>query len=86
MVAKYHDGFSLWPTQVPNPHKPGWFSQRDLVGELADATRKRGMKFGVYYSGGVDWTFQTKTVKTLGDYVYMDHGSDYARGTGWRAP
>ena len=78
MVAKYHDGFSLWPTQVRNPHKPDWFSRRDLVGELADATHKRGMKFGIYYSGGVDWTFQTKTVKTLGDYVYMDHGSDYA--------
>ncbi|WP_328993866.1 alpha-L-fucosidase [Kribbella sp. NBC_01245] len=78
MVAKYHDGFALWPTKVKNPHKDGWFTQRDLAGELAAATRKRGMKLGVYYSGGVDWTFQRKVVKTLGDYTYLDHGSDYA--------
>ncbi|MGW5138504.1 alpha-L-fucosidase [Nocardia beijingensis] len=77
MVTKHHDGFALWPTGVRNPHKAGWFTERDLVGELADAVRGRGMRFGVYYSGGIDWTFQPKMMKTLGDYIYSPHGRDY---------
>jgi alpha-L-fucosidase len=78
MVAKYADGYSLWPTDVVNPHQPDWHSRRDLVGELASAVRKLGMKFGVYYSGGVDWTFQRHIVRTLGDYAYLPYGDDYA--------
>ncbi len=57
LVTKHHDGFVLWPTAVPNPHLPGWNSRRDVVGDLAEAVRARGMRFGVYYSGGLDWTF-----------------------------
>jgi alpha-L-fucosidase len=77
MVAKYHDGYSLWPTQVRNPHAPDWHSDRDLVGEVASAVRARGMRFGVYYSGGVDWTFQRKLVETLGDDSYLPYGDGY---------
>jgi hypothetical protein len=77
MVAKYHDGYSLWPTKVRNPHAPGWHSDRDLVGEVANAVRARGMRFGVYYSGGVDWTFQRLLVETLGDYSYLPYGDGY---------
>ena len=32
MVAKYHDGYSMWPTKVRNPNAPDWHSDRDLVG------------------------------------------------------
>lgn len=77
VTAKYADGYSLWPTAVRNPHAPDFHSERDLMGELAAAVRKRGMKFGVYYSGGVDWTFQRATVRTLGDYAYLHYGEDY---------
>ncbi len=77
LVAKYHDGFCLWPTAVRNPNKPGWFSERDIVGELAAAVRARGMRFGVYYSGGVDWTFRPRISRTLGDYVNSTPGADY---------
>ena len=57
LVTKHHDGFCLWPTAHPNPHRSGWHSERDVVGELAGAVRARGMRFGTYYSGGLDWTF-----------------------------
>jgi alpha-L-fucosidase len=77
LVAKYHDGFALWPTEVDNPHQPGWHTERDIVGELAAAVRAEGMKFGVYYSGGVDWTFQPEIVRTLGDYTYLRYGDGY---------
>jgi alpha-L-fucosidase len=57
LVTKHHDGVLLWPSDTPNPHKEHWASERDLVGDLADAVRARDMRFGTYYSGGLDWTF-----------------------------
>jgi alpha-L-fucosidase len=56
-VTKHHDGYALWPSAVTNPQQADWFSERDLVGELATAVRKRGMRFGTYYSTGLDWSF-----------------------------
>jgi alpha-L-fucosidase len=61
LVAKHHDGWTLWPSSVENPRKPGWQSSRDLVGQLATAVRERGMRFGTYYSTGLDWTFELAT-------------------------
>ena len=43
--------------RIPNPFKDGWHSERDLVGELGEAVRARGLTYGLYYSGGLDWTF-----------------------------
>jgi alpha-L-fucosidase len=57
LVTKHHDGVLLWPSATPNPHKDRWASDRDLVGELAAEVRSRGLRFGTYYSGGLDWTF-----------------------------
>ncbi|MEQ1788229.1 MAG: alpha-L-fucosidase, partial [Acidimicrobiales bacterium] len=57
LVTKHHDGVLLWPSTTPNPHKEHWASERDLVGDLAAAVRARDMRFGTYYSGGLDWTF-----------------------------
>ena len=57
LVTKHHDGVLLWPSDTPNPHKPRWASERDLVGDLAAAVRARDLRFGTYYSGGLDWTF-----------------------------
>lgn len=66
LVAKHHDGYSLWPTAIENSNRPQWHSPRDLVGELAQAVRARGMRFGVYYSTGLDWSFK---MVTEGDFV-----------------
>ncbi len=56
-VTKHHDGVTLWPSTTPNPFHAGWSTRRDCVSELADAVRARRMRYGVYYSGGLDWTF-----------------------------
>lgn len=66
-VTKHHDGYCLWPTDVKNPHLPNWASERDYIGELATAVRARGMRFGLYYSGGLDWTFRHTPISNFAD-------------------
>ncbi len=77
LVTKHHDGYCLWPTEVRNPHVSGLFSERDVVGELAEAVRGQGMRFGVYYSGGLDWTFNDHPLGTFSDLVLAQPGGDY---------
>lgn len=67
LVTKHHDGYCLWPTEVDHPRRDGWFSQRDLVGELADAVRARGLRFGVYYSTGLDWSVEHRPIRQVVD-------------------
>jgi alpha-L-fucosidase len=76
-VTKHHDGFCLWPSRVRNPRREGWSSPRDCVGELARAVRARGMRFGVYYSGGLDWSFEPEPVRTVVDVMASVPGGDY---------
>ena len=77
LVAKHHDGFCLWPSGVRNPHESNWTTQRDIVGELADAVRAQGMRFGIYYSGGIDWTFNREALRTLADFMGSTPDGDY---------
>ncbi|MBC7230637.1 MAG: alpha-L-fucosidase [Actinobacteria bacterium] len=57
LTGKHHDGYCLWPTEHENPLRPGWHCERDVVGDLCAAVRARGMRMGLYYSPGLDWTF-----------------------------
>jgi alpha-L-fucosidase len=68
-VTKHHDGFCLWPSDVPNPNRAGWTTRRDVVGDLAAAVRAEGLRFGVYYSGGIDWSWNPRPVRTLAEFV-----------------
>lgn len=77
-VAKHMDGYCMWPTQVPNPARPGWHCQRDVVGELAEAVRGAGMSFGLYYSGGLDSTFNDRPIGTFADLIAAVPRGDYA--------
>jgi len=55
-TSKHHEGFALWPSaEASRTWGRPWNAaeigpKRDLLRELADATRARGMKFGFYYS------------------------------------
>lgn len=77
LVTKHHDGFCLWPSEVKNPNQDAWTTKRDVVGELASAVRAEGLRFGVYYSGGIDWSFNTKPVRTIVQFIGSTPGGDY---------
>jgi alpha-L-fucosidase len=80
LVTRHLDGYPLWPTAVAHPHRPsGYRSGRDLVGDLADAVRARGLRMGLYYAGGTDWTFTRRPVRTMLDLVAQGSlGPEYA--------
>jgi len=69
LVTKHHEGYCLWPSEVANPHAPSLRCTRDVVGELAEAVRAEGLRFGVYYSGGLDWTFNDHPIGTFSDLL-----------------
>ena len=51
LTAKHHEGFAMWPSK----ESPNWNSvdvgpHRDLVGELTDAVKSKGLHMGLYYS------------------------------------
>lgn len=77
LVTKHHDGYCLWPSEVANPRRPGWNCARDVVGELGEAVRGAGMRFGVYYSGGLDWTFDDRPMGSLSDMLAAIPRGDY---------
>lgn len=81
LTTKHHDGFTLWPSRVPNPKRPGGLQvKRDLVGELTTAVRGKGLKMGLYYSGGLDWTFETRPIAKMADLrATIPQTEDYGR-------
>ena len=77
LVTKHHDGFLLWPSKVPNPNKENYCASRDIVGELSDAVRKKGMKMGHYYSGVLDWSFTPEPIITPKDFLTGSTSPEY---------
>ncbi len=57
MTSKHHEGFAMYHSKVSkfNVVDATPFG-RDVVGELADACARKGMKLGLYYSQALDWS------------------------------
>jgi len=72
LVTKHHDGYTLWPSAVAHPERgTEWQSARDLVGELTAAARRRCLRMGLYYSGGIDWTWSAPPFATFLDALRL---------------
>jgi len=69
LVTKHHDGFLLWPSKYPNPKKEKYMASRNIVAELTEAVRKKGLKMGFYYSGTLDWSFNPEPIKDVISFI-----------------
>ncbi|MCP5117808.1 MAG: alpha-L-fucosidase [bacterium] len=84
LTSKHHDGFTLWPSEVKNPNRPDdqQHASRDVVGELTTAVRAKGMRMALYYSGGLDWSFNPTPVLTpkdvRGTIIHTEEYAGYA--------
>lgn len=56
-TAKHHEGFCMYPSKASrfNVCDATPFG-RDVVGELAEACYKHGLRLGLYYSQDIDWS------------------------------
>lgn len=87
LTSKHHDGFTLWPSRTPNPFIADYHARRDLVGEFMEAIRGRGLTAALYYSGGLDWTFNDTVIQHIADIpkavpqmsAYVDYANAHWR-------
>lgn len=78
LVTKHHDGYLLWPSKHRNPNRDNWHSKTDIVGQVGKAVRNAGMRFGTYYSGGLDWTFNSARLDNgRAMFMSMPHDETY---------
>ncbi|MBQ9115417.1 MAG: alpha-L-fucosidase [Clostridia bacterium] len=57
LTSKHHEGFALFRSEADkfNCYDACPLFRRDIVGELAEACRKLGLRLGLYYSQDLDW-------------------------------
>lgn len=69
ITSRHHDSFCLFRTKQTDFNSVESPAKRDLIGELAEACRRKGLGLFLYYSYGADWR----------------HPYFYAREAGWPA-
>ena len=81
-MGVHHDNFDMWNSK----YQPRWNAvatgpKRDIVGEWANAARKRGLRFGVseHLSNTYDWLAPAHTSDTTGPFAGVPYdGTDPA--------
>lgn len=61
-VAEHHDGFSMWDSKYNEWNAARMGPKRDVIGELVNAVRAKGMVFGVSYHRAEHWWLDRKSV------------------------
>jgi alpha-L-fucosidase len=69
LTTKHHDGFCLFKTKETDFNSVNSPAKRDLIAELAEACRQKGLGLFLYYSLAADWR----------------HPYFYAREVGWES-
>jgi alpha-L-fucosidase len=80
ITSKHHDGFCLWPSAytdfdiMASPYK------KDVVGALATACKKQGIKFCIYFTI-LDWHDKNYPIHNDGKGLYKDGNMDAFKST-----
>lgn len=82
-TCEHHDGFSLWDSAINRFNTAKMGPKRDLIGEMAAAARKAGLKFGVCNHSIEHYTFVRPSpgLKTdlddpdYADFYWTDHSN-----------
>lgn len=73
VTSKHHDGFAMYHSRVSDYNiVDATPFRRDVIGELAEACRKHGIKLGLYYSQDLDWSDPDGGGYLLGKTWYGD--------------
>ncbi|MEL7122840.1 MAG: alpha-L-fucosidase [Bacteroidota bacterium] len=67
-VGEHHDGFAMWDSDLTKWDAKDMGPKRDIIGELAVAVRKQGMKFAASYHRERHFAY------------YLDHGNNWMEG------
>lgn len=83
VTAKHHEGFALFRSRADgfNAVDATPFG-RDIVGELAEACAKKGLKLGLYYSQDLDWAHPHGGGYTAG-HTNRGPGEPESEGMSW---
>lgn len=68
ITAKHHDGFCLWPSAYTDYNIMSTPFKKDVVGLLAKACKKYGIKFCIYYSV-LDWHYPDYPIDNPNDSI-----------------
>ena len=55
ITTRHHDGFCLFDSEYTDFKSTNSAAKRDLIAELAEQCRKKGLGMFFYYSHGRDW-------------------------------
>lgn len=77
ITARHHDGFCLWPSEFTEYDIMSTPYKKDIVGALAEACKKQGIKFCMYYSV-LDWYHPDYPIHSAHNST-PDPGSDMSR-------
>lgn len=78
LTTKHHDGCCLWDTATTDYNTARRGPRRDLVSEFARAARDHRVRFGVYFSGALDWHQSTFPPITSDEELFSFRRNDPA--------
>jgi alpha-L-fucosidase len=76
-TAEHHDGFAMYDSQLTKWNAKQMGPHRDIIGDMAVAVRKRGIKFGISNHRMENWDFLYPTIKMKTDVLDPKYADFY---------
>ena len=80
-VAEHHDGFAMYNTGLSRWNAVNMGPKRDIIGEIAEATRKQGLIFGLSSHRIEHWWYMNEGKRTNSDVNDPQYADFYGPAT-----